>query len=159
MHYSKPPRFSPGRFAESVKKYYFLTKGGLPDCSALAVRRRRTARTFAGREVFSSPHMSPKKMIGPSLRLRAQTLRGSMTSWANRPGFHRGGLLSVFGFIAPARGSGSCRNRPRRAGSYIRCSRRCRACPSSAPGRRSRAQSAGSCCRSPDRTAHRSRRS
>ena len=24
---SKPPRFSPGRFAESVKKYYFLTKG------------------------------------------------------------------------------------------------------------------------------------
>ena len=27
MHYSKPPRFLPGRFAESVKKYYFLTKG------------------------------------------------------------------------------------------------------------------------------------
>ena len=47
-----------------------------PDCSARAVRRRRTARTFAGRAVFSPPHMSPEKMIGLSLRLRAQTLRG-----------------------------------------------------------------------------------
>ena len=50
-------------FFEAVKKDSFLTKGGLPDCSARAVRLRRTARTFAGREVFSSPHMSPKKMI------------------------------------------------------------------------------------------------
>ncbi len=63
-------------FFEAVKKDSFLTKGGLPDCSAHAVRLRRTARTFAGREVFSSPHMSPKKIIGLSLRLRAQTLRG-----------------------------------------------------------------------------------
>ena len=63
-------------FFEAVKKDSFLTKDLRPDCSARAVRLRRTARTFAGREVFSSPHMSPKKMIGLSLRLRAQTLRG-----------------------------------------------------------------------------------
>ena len=63
-------------FFEAVKKDSFLTKGLRPDCSARAVRLRQTARTFAGREVFSSPHMSPKKMIGLSLRLRAQTLRG-----------------------------------------------------------------------------------
>ena len=31
--------------SEAVKKYYFLTKG------------------FAGRDVFSPPHMSPEKMI------------------------------------------------------------------------------------------------
>ncbi len=48
---------------EAVKKYYFLTKGLRPDCSARAVRRRQTARTFAGRDVFSPPHMSPEKMI------------------------------------------------------------------------------------------------
>ena len=63
-------------FFEAVKKDSFLTKDLRPDCSARAVRLRRTARTFAGREVFSSPHMSPKKMIELSLRLRAQTLRG-----------------------------------------------------------------------------------
>ena len=31
--------------------------------SALAVRRRRTTRTFASRKVFSPTHMSPEKMI------------------------------------------------------------------------------------------------
>ena len=33
-------------------------------------------RTFASRAVFSPPYMPPEKMIGLSLRLRAQTLRG-----------------------------------------------------------------------------------
>ena len=61
-------------FFEAVKKDSFLTKGGLPDCSARAVRLRRTARTFAGREVFSSPHMSPKKMIGLSFAAAAAKL-------------------------------------------------------------------------------------
>ena len=32
-------------------------------------------RTFASRAVFSPPYMPPEKMIGLSLRLRAQTLR------------------------------------------------------------------------------------
>ena len=31
--------------------------------SALAVRQRRTTRTFASRKVFSPTHMSPEKMI------------------------------------------------------------------------------------------------
>ena len=33
-------------------------------------------RTFASRAVFSPPYMPLEKMIGLSLRLRAQTLRG-----------------------------------------------------------------------------------
>ena len=33
-------------------------------------------RTFASRAVFSPPYTPPEKMIGISLRLRAQTLRG-----------------------------------------------------------------------------------
>ena len=52
-----------GRF-EPVKKYSFLTRALRPDCSARAVRPGRPARTFAGRAVFSQPHMSPEKMIG-----------------------------------------------------------------------------------------------
>ena len=55
----------------SVLTSLFVDSAGLPDCSALAVRRRRTTRTFAGREVFSSPHMSPKKMIGLSFAAAA----------------------------------------------------------------------------------------
>ena len=39
------------------KKYYFFDKG---ICGLTA------ARTFAGREVFSPPHMSPEKMLGLS---------------------------------------------------------------------------------------------
>ena len=61
-------------FFEAVKKDSFLTKDGLPDCSARAVRLRRTARAFAGREVFSSPHMSPKKMIRLSFAAPAAKL-------------------------------------------------------------------------------------
>ncbi len=45
------------------KSSTFLTKGFAACCSARAVRPRRTVRTFAGRAVFSSPHMSPEKMI------------------------------------------------------------------------------------------------
>ena len=45
------------------KSITVLKRGLRPDCSARAVRRRRTARTFAGRAVFSPPHMSPEKMI------------------------------------------------------------------------------------------------
>ena len=61
-------------FFEAVKKDSFLTKDLRPDCSARAVRLRRTARTFAGREVFSSPHMSPKKMIRLSFAAPAAKL-------------------------------------------------------------------------------------
>jgi hypothetical protein len=40
------------------------------------MHQSRILRTFASRAVFSPPHMSPEKMLGISLRLRAQTLRG-----------------------------------------------------------------------------------
>ena len=40
------------------------------------LQRMRRACTFAGRAVFSPPYMPPEKMIGISLRLRTQTLRG-----------------------------------------------------------------------------------
>ena len=58
------PGIGTGGVLDCQKGILFDKGGGLPDCSARAVRFRRTARTFAGREVFSSPHMSPKKMIG-----------------------------------------------------------------------------------------------
>ena len=50
------------------QKVLLFDKGvcGLTAAHAAVRRLRRTARTFAGREVFSSPHMSPKKMIGLS---------------------------------------------------------------------------------------------
>ena len=41
-----------------------------------SLQRTRHARTFASRAVFSPPYTPPEKMIGISLRLRAQTLRG-----------------------------------------------------------------------------------
>jgi len=49
-------------------------------CGLLQRTRRppwRTARTFAGRAVFSPPHMSPKKMIETFFRrCGGETLRG-----------------------------------------------------------------------------------
>ncbi|MFR7768250.1 MAG: hypothetical protein ACLU0Z_06600, partial [Oscillospiraceae bacterium] len=49
--------------------------------------------------VFSSPHMSPKKMIGLSLRPQAQRLRGSLTVWP--PLDMRGGMKSSPAWFMP----------------------------------------------------------
>ena len=52
-----------GQQAESVEKVPsdFSDKRIAACRNALAVRQRRTTRTFAGREVFSPTHMSPEK--------------------------------------------------------------------------------------------------
>ena len=60
--------------ADTVKKYYFFDKevGCLTASHSLSAGCGQLARLQA--EVFSSPHMSPKKMIGLSFAAAAAKL-------------------------------------------------------------------------------------
>ncbi len=61
-------------------------------------------RTFASRAVFSPPYMPPEKMIGLSLRLRAQTLRGFFAfARLNRLLVYRWAILYHLFTIVPLR--------------------------------------------------------
>ena len=61
-----------------------------------SLQRTRHARTFASRTVFSPPYTPPEKMIGISLRLRAQTLRGFWNDLPAPGGPARGENLTIY---------------------------------------------------------------